>query len=81
MEKQHSLLCSLNAYPVKPRPINWDQYRRNVAVPGLVDSFQKQYDALQVPYPKDTTSASIDKREREVVGFSWGEGGEEEGGL
>lgn len=58
--------ASLNSYPQKPQPINWDFYRRNVAIPGLVDSFQKQYEATTVPYPKDTTSASIDKREREV---------------
>ncbi|CAI8053209.1 ATP synthase subunit d, mitochondrial [Geodia barretti] len=57
---------SLNSYPEKPQPINWDHYRQNIAIPGLVESFQKQYGGLSVPHPKDTTSASIDKREREV---------------
>jgi hypothetical protein len=67
--RETTLLYSLNSYPEKPQPINWDHYRKNVAVPGLVDSFLKQYEGLSVPYPKDTTSASIDKREREVVGL------------
>ena len=63
----YSSLSSLNSYPEKPHAINWDFYRKTVAVPGLVDSFQKQYEAMSVPYPKDTMSASIDKREREMV--------------
>ena len=57
----------MNSYPEKPQPIDWSYYRRNVSVPGLVDGFQKQYEAMTVPYPKDTTSASIEKKEREVV--------------
>ena len=60
-------LCSMNSYPEKPHPIDWSYYRSSASASGIVDSFQKQYEAVTVPYPKDTASASIEKREREVV--------------
>ena len=28
----------------------------------MVDNFQKNYDALQIPYPKDTASTAIDQQ-------------------
>ena len=32
---------------------------------GMVDDFQKQYQALQVPYPKDTLTASVESQAKE----------------
>ena len=34
----------------------------NFVIPGMVDTFQKKYGDLQVPYPKDTATADIDKQ-------------------
>ncbi|KAH8388642.1 hypothetical protein KR093_011736 [Drosophila rubida] len=48
------------ANPEKPPQIDWAYYKRLVPVSGLVDSFQKQYDALTVPYPKDNVSSQVD---------------------
>ena len=28
---------------------------------GMVDTFQKKYEAMQIPYPKDSATAHIDK--------------------
>lgn len=58
---------SLTAYTEKPEPINWDYYRHNISIPGLVDNFQKQFEALSVPYPKDTASGTIDEQEKVFV--------------
>jgi F-type H+-transporting ATPase subunit d len=33
----------------------------------MVDSFQKQYEALKVPYPADTVSASVDQQKAQVA--------------
>ena len=58
---------SLSALPEKSEPIDWDYYRRNISTPGLVDSFQKQFEALTVPYPKDTTTARLEEHKKQVV--------------
>ena len=58
---------SLNAYPEKPEPINWEFYERNISAPNLVKEFQKQFGAVSVPYPKDTASAAIAEQQKEFV--------------
>lgn len=55
------------ANPEKPPAIDWAYYQSRVSVPGLVDSFKKQYEALQVPYPADKVSAQVDAQEKEAV--------------
>ncbi|KAH8312201.1 hypothetical protein KR044_009790 [Drosophila immigrans] len=52
---------SVMANPENPPKIDWAYYKRLVPVAGLVDGFQKQYDALKVPYPKDNVSSEVDK--------------------
>lgn len=54
------------ANPETPPKIDWEHYKKVVPVAGLVDSFQKQYDALKVPYPADTLSAQIDAQAKEM---------------
>ena len=61
--------CRVMANPEKPPAIDWAFYQSRVAVPGLVESFKKQYEALQVPYPEDKVSAQVDAQEKEAV--SW----------
>ena len=55
------------ANPEAPPAIDWAFYKQRIAVPGLVDSFQKQYEALKVPYPENKVSHMIDAQKVEVV--------------
>ncbi|KAH8417460.1 hypothetical protein KR222_000391 [Zaprionus bogoriensis] len=48
------------ANPENPPKIDWAYYKRLVPVAGLVDGFQKQYEGLTVPYPKDNFSSQVD---------------------
>lgn len=57
----------MNGYSEKPAPIDWDYYSRNISKPNLVENFQKQFQALSVPYPKDTASAAIEERQKTTV--------------
>ena len=61
---------SLGAHPEEPTPIDWKFYRKSISKPGLVDSFQKQYEALSIPYPKDTESAPLEVKQKEMVSWS-----------
>ena len=60
----------MNAYSEKPAPINWDYYNRNISKPNLVENFQKQFQALSVPYPKDTMTPLIEKHQKEFVSIA-----------
>merc|ERR1712186_188344 len=40
--------------------IDFANYKAKIAVAGMVDDFQKKYDALKIPYPQDTHTSSID---------------------
>lgn len=55
------------ANPENPPKIDWEFYKAKVPVPGMVDTFQKKYETLQIPYPQDTVSSLIDAQEKEVV--------------
>ena len=55
---------SLAAYSEKPETIDWNFYKRNISLPGFVDSFQKQFEALKIPLPKDTASAAIEEQKK-----------------
>lgn len=58
---------SMVANPESPPKIDWSYYKKNVTTPGLVDQFQKQYDALSIPYPADKYTAEIESEEKQVV--------------
>lgn len=47
--------------------IDWAQYKKNVPVAGMVDNFQKHYEALTVPYPVDNFSAQVDQQKAQVT--------------
>lgn len=54
------------ANPETPPKIDWAAYKGKVPVAGMVDNFQKQYEALKVPYPADTVSAHVDQQKSTV---------------
>lgn len=59
-------LRSVQANPETSPKIDWSFYKSKVAVAGLVDNFQKSYEALNVPYPKDNVTASVDSQAKDV---------------
>lgn len=65
--KSDKYLRAVQANPEQSPKIDWAFYKAKVAVPGLVDAFQKNYDALKVPYPADTVSASIAAQAKQVA--------------
>ena len=40
--------------------LDWATYKARIPQAAMVADFEKQYGALQIPYPKDTVSASLD---------------------
>lgn len=54
------------ANPPEPPKLNWAAYKQTIPIPGMVDTFQKQYEALKIPYPTDTQSAQVDAQWAEV---------------
>ncbi|CAK1550554.1 unnamed protein product [Leptosia nina] len=60
--KADAYLRRVNASPPELPPIDWKKYQSLVPVAGMVEKFQKEYEALKIPYPEDTLSASIDEQ-------------------
>ncbi|KER25375.1 hypothetical protein X801_05235 [Opisthorchis viverrini] len=54
------LVSRISGLPESLPQINWDAYAHTVPVPGLVDKFRKEYENLQVEYPKDSANV-LDK--------------------
>lgn len=55
------------ANPEVAPKIDWAQYKKTVPVAGMVDNFQKHYEALSVPYPADSFSAQVDQQRAQVL--------------
>lgn len=58
--------CSVVANPEVAPKIDWAFYKSKVAVPGLVDSFQKSYEAVKISYPTDNLTSQIETQEKQV---------------
>jgi len=54
------------ANPEAAPKIDFAAYKSKIPIPGLVDSFQKQYDALKVPYPADKLTTAVNAQEKEM---------------
>jgi len=65
--KSDAYLRKVLANPEAPPAIDWAFYKQKIAAPGLVDSFQKHYEALKVPYPANKVSPLIDAQKAEAV--------------
>lgn len=57
------------ANPEKPPAIDWATYKAKIAIPGLVDAFQKEYESLQIAYPADKVTPLVDAQQAEAVSF------------
>ncbi|XP_063701280.1 ATP synthase subunit d, mitochondrial [Culicoides brevitarsis] len=64
--KSDKYLRAVQANPESAPAIDWAKYKKNIAVAGMVDNFQKQYEALKVPYPVDKLTSEVDKQAKEV---------------
>merc|ERR1712241_538004 len=61
-QKSDGFVRAVNSLPEAAPKIDFAIYKSKIAVPGMVDEFQKKYEALQVPYPKDNASAALDSQ-------------------
>ncbi|KAM4844518.1 ATP synthase peripheral stalk subunit d, mitochondrial isoform 1-T3 [Thomomys bottae] len=61
------LSSRLAALSEKPPAIDWAYYKANVATAGLVDDFEKKFNALKIPVPEDKYTALVDVEEKEDV--------------
>lgn len=63
----YSDICRMTANPEAPPKIDWVYYKKNIALSGLVDKFQKEYESFAVPYPSDKYTSLIEAQEKEMV--------------
>jgi len=52
------------ANPETPPKLDFTAYKSRVGIAGLVDNFQKQYEAVKVPYPSENLTAKIAEQEK-----------------
>ncbi|XP_044309892.1 ATP synthase subunit d, mitochondrial [Varanus komodoensis] len=63
--RSDAISAKLTSLPAAPPAIDWAFYKSAIAIPGMVDEFEKKYNALKIPEPVDTQSAKIDAQEKE----------------
>lgn len=59
-------LRAVLANPEQSPKIDWAAYKNKIPNAALVDSFQKSYESLKVPYPADNLSSEVDKLRSQV---------------
>ncbi|GBN46841.1 ATP synthase subunit d, mitochondrial [Araneus ventricosus] len=58
----------LMSYPEKSPSIDFQMYRSRLPNPAMVDEFEKQFNAVKIPYPADKLTPLIDEQEKKVDG-------------
>ncbi|XP_073350304.1 ATP synthase subunit d, mitochondrial [Pagrus major] len=64
--RSDAIAAKLRSLPEKPVTIDWSYYKSAVAKAGMVDEFEKKFNALKVPEPVDTQTAVINAQEAEA---------------
>ncbi|XP_032900311.1 ATP synthase subunit d, mitochondrial [Amblyraja radiata] len=64
--RSDALSSRLTTLPEKPLALDWSYYRNIIAKPGMVDEFEKKYNAVKVPEPIDTQGEKINAQEQEA---------------
>lgn len=65
--KSDGYLRRMMANPEAPPKLNWSYYASRIPNQSMVSEFQKQYDALAIPYPKDNYTTLVDAQEKSVM--------------
>merc|ERR1711988_173692 len=67
--KSDTFVGSVHKYPEALPAIDWSMYKSKIAMPGLVESFEKAYNSVNVPFPKDPDNikASVDAQEADAA--------------
>ncbi|XP_029041908.2 ATP synthase subunit d, mitochondrial-like [Osmia bicornis bicornis] len=65
--KSDQILQRMVAHPEAPPTIDWEYYKKHVSATNLVDKFQKEFQALSVPYPADKYTADIEAKKQEAA--------------
>merc|ERR1712241_624554 len=60
--KHSEYLKAVNALPEAAPKIDFAAYANKIAVSGLVEEFQKKYESLEIPYPKENLTATVSLR-------------------
>ncbi|KAJ0033182.1 hypothetical protein NQD34_000289 [Periophthalmus magnuspinnatus] len=64
--RSDAIAAKLASLPESPAAIDWNMYRKAIAVPGMVDEFEKKFSAVSIPQPVDTQSSAINAQEAEA---------------
>lgn len=57
---------SVISNPETAPKIDWAYYKSRVNIPGLVDTFQKNYESLKIPYPPDNLTSQVVAQEEQI---------------
>ena len=60
--KHSEYLKAVNALPEAAPKIDFAAYANKIAVSGLVEELQKKYESLEIPYPKESLTATVSLR-------------------
>ncbi|XP_050535018.1 ATP synthase subunit d, mitochondrial-like [Daktulosphaira vitifoliae] len=65
--KSDEYLRKMFALSSEASKIEWAKYKNAIPIAGLVENFEKQYNALKIPYPEDKYTAFIDSSEKKTI--------------
>ncbi|KAK2176860.1 hypothetical protein NP493_625g01065 [Ridgeia piscesae] len=70
--KSESFVSRIHQFPEELPKIDWAMYKSKIAMPGIVDTFEKAYQSVSVPYPKDkaNTKAKVDAEQKDAAAVS-----------
>ncbi|KAM3864121.1 ATP synthase peripheral stalk subunit d, mitochondrial [Diretmus argenteus] len=63
--RSDAIAAKLTSLPETPVTIDWSYYRSAVANVGMVEEFEKKFNALKIPAPVDTQTSIISAQEAE----------------